>query len=136
MNKNITDKEAQEYFLQGAYDVDFEKIAKMSPLEFAEWQSQFQLGTPQAIIADYEWRKRDRNEQHILNKKIMFRASIYGWLGAILGAIVGAILTFFLTQAAQQTQSQAQVKMSQQNSAVTTKTKDLSLSPPLNPKEK
>lgn len=90
------------------------ELQKMSDMELSKWQAGWKERTDKDFLAKAEWRRRDKLEQHNLNKeiikhqhelnlqvvevqrKITFRTSLLvalvGFLGIIVGAIVGAVL--------------------------------------------
>ena len=75
-----------------------EELEEMSNLSLAKLQESFSADKAGLIIIQNEWRRRERVDQHKLNKKLMFSAGILGIIGAVLGAFAGALLTWFLMQ--------------------------------------
>jgi hypothetical protein len=85
-----------------------EELEEMSNLSLAKLQESFSADKAGLIIIQNEWRRRERIDQHKLNKKLIFSAGILGAIGAVLGGITGALLTWVLMQGPSQDLQQKQ----------------------------
>jgi hypothetical protein len=77
------------------------KLEAMSNLSLAKLQESFSTDKACLIIIQNEWRRREKIEQHKLNKdlvKAQNKTAIVASIFGIIGTIVGAILTVILTQ--------------------------------------
>ncbi|MCK9304890.1 MAG: hypothetical protein PHP23_07265 [Desulfobacterales bacterium] len=101
MNTLQNDKEEQDFRSRSYYDIPSkEKIESMSGIDLAVLQLKYKPDDPGSIVVLNEWRRRDKIEQHELNKKLIKSqnktavvASIFGITGTIIGAILTVILT-------------------------------------------
>lgn len=72
---------------------DREALSDMSDIELAIWESEQQPGSPQALLARFEWDARLVKRQ----VEATIRSARMGICGALAGAIVGALLGAGLT---------------------------------------
>lgn len=70
--------------------IDRKSISKYSDKELALWQSQYPVGSPQAILAEHEWQRRLTVEQ--------IRGARFAAYIGILGTIIGALTTWLITK--------------------------------------
>ncbi|MDH2918469.1 MAG: hypothetical protein PXX73_04670 [Sideroxydans sp.] len=82
--------EAQAQLAAEYRTVDRKALSKMSDKALAEWQSRYPPGSPQFILAEYEWQRRLTVAQ--------VRASRFAALMALLGAVVGAWITWLTSK--------------------------------------
>ena len=68
------------------------KLEGMSNLLLAKLQESFSPEKAGFIIVQNEWRRRERVDQHKLNKKLMFSAGIIGVIGTVIGVLLGSFL--------------------------------------------
>ena len=74
-------------------------LKKKSDDRLADWQSQFHPNSDTYILAEKEWQRRERLEQHELDLKILREQTKWMKFSAALGVvavIVGAILGAYL----------------------------------------
>ncbi len=101
------------------------QFENMSDEELARWQAGWKTSTDHYILADKEWQRRAREEQHNLNlgllknqhslnlqilKKqtsLMKGSIVVGFIGVILGAILGAYLSVTLSKEPQVKQKES-----------------------------
>ena len=69
-----------------------EELEEMSNLSLAKLQESFSPEKAGFIIVQNEWRRRERVDQHKLNKKLMFSAGIIGVIGTVIGVLLGSFL--------------------------------------------
>ena len=73
-----------------------EALKKKTPDQLAEWQAQFRIHSDTDILAEREWERRARVEQHKSLRINIILSSSIAVAAAILGAIVGAVSTALL----------------------------------------
>lgn len=104
MNTFKEDQEQQDFRSRSYYDIPSkDEIEGMSDIELAKLQLEYSTDNPGSIIIQNEWRRREKAEQHELNKDLVktqnrtaIIASIFGIVGTIVGAILTAILSGIL----------------------------------------
>ncbi len=114
----------------------------MSDEELARWQAGLKTSTDHYILADKEWQRRARKEQHdlnltllknqhdlnlqILNKqsKLTKLSIVVGFIGIILGVILGAYLPTSLSRESQVNQKESLKPQLQQTVSAVNRDRD------------
>jgi uncharacterized membrane protein len=84
----------QDLRYRAYYDIPEKKdISSMSEIELAEWKAGLEPNSPGIIIAENEWRRREKIQLHKLNLKLTRKQNRTTIIAAIIGAIFGVVIT-------------------------------------------
>jgi hypothetical protein len=104
-----------------------DELRKKSDDELVRFQGQHENVADYRILAEKEFQRRERQEQHKLDLELIVEqgqwlkfSAILGILGTIAGAIIGAVLIYWLQDKPSPKQSESPPRSSQQESAPST----------------
>jgi hypothetical protein len=100
-----------------------ETLKKISDDELVRFQGQHENNAAYRILAEHEFQRRERAEQHQLDLDLVFKqvrwmkfSAMLGIFGTVTGAIVGAVLTYWLQDKPSPKQLESPPRSSQRES--------------------